>query len=235
MTTNYENYTVSKMENAAPEESTFVYEKKAVMAAMKGAWDQAIKFNQKILKIEPQNTHALNRLAWAFFKKNEITSAQKTYRRVLLIDSYNPIAQKNLNRLNNLHKGLSKKETKEIKTKGTIFIEEAGKTKTVKLVRLASPSVLSQLDSADEVIINPKKHTINITNNAGVYLGAVPDDLSHRLLHLIKGGNQYQSFVKTVDRQNLEIFIRETKRAPQFRNQPSFALHHPLVRGLLFR
>lgn len=195
---------------------------------MQGAWDQAVKLNQKILKLEPKNTAALNRLARAFWEKGNLASARKIYRQVLSIDRYNPIASKNLKRLADQKKAPPQKVAKKkaegaLNAQGTIFLEEPGKTKIVKLVRLASPAVLSGLDSTDKVLLAPKKHTISVTSPDGTYLGTMPDDLSHRLLRFIKGGNQYQAFVKAVDRQHLEIFIRETKRAAKFAHSPSFS------------
>lgn len=208
-------------------ENTALLEQQAIKAAMKGAWDQAIEFNQKILKLETKNVAALNRLARAFWEKGNLASAKKTYRQVLSIDRYNTIASKNLKRLADQRKIQPKKETQKKTTEGAVFLEEPGKTKVVKLIRLASPKTLSELDSADEILLEPKTHAVSITNTDGSYLGTIPDDLSHRLLRLIKGGNQYQAFVKAVDRQNLEIFIRETKRAPKFHNLPSFT--SPLI------
>lgn len=206
--------------------NTALLEKQAIKAAMKDAWDQAIELNQKILKLEPKNIAALNRLARGFWEKGNFALAKKTYRQVLTVDRYNPIASKNLKRLADQEKAETKREVKKKTAEKAIFLEEPGKTKVVKLVRLASPEVLSEFDSADEVLLSPKKHIISVNSTNGTYLGTIPDDLSHRLLRFIKGGNQYQAFVKAIDRQNLEIFIRETKRTPKFRNLPSFTPHH---------
>lgn len=203
-------------------EETVQLEQQAIKAAMKGAWDQAIELNRKILKLEPENTAALNRLARAFWEKGNLASSKKHYRKVLSIDRYNTIASKNLKRLADQKIAKPKKEAQKKTTEGAVFLEEPGKTKVVKLVRLTSPNVLSELDSGDEVLLAPKTHAISVTSADKTYLGKIPDDLSHRLLRLIKGGNQYQAFVKAVDRQNLEIFIREIKRAPKYHNFPSF-------------
>lgn len=207
-------------------DNSALLEQQAIKAAMKGAWDQALELNQKILKLEPKNTAALNRLARAFWEKGNLDSARKSYRQVLSIDRYNTIASKNLTRLADQPKAQPKREMEKKTAEEAVFLEEPGKTKVVKLVRLASPEVLSEFDSADEVLLSPKKHAISVTSPNGTYLGTIPDDLSHRLLRLIKGGNQYQAFLKAVDRQNLEIFIRETKRALKFHNFPSFTSHH---------
>ena len=211
------------MEKAALDESVSLLEKKAIKAAMKGAWDQAIEFNRKILKLEPKNTAAFNRLGRAYWEKGDLNEAKKSYNQVLKIDQYNTIATKNLKRLADQSKASPKRTPNPPKNNGVLFIEEPGKTKIVKLTRLASPKVLANLDSADEVLLIPKHRSISVTDTEKNHLGVIPDDLSHRLLQFMKGGNEYEAFVKTVDRQNLEIFIKETKRAAKFLNRPSFA------------
>jgi hypothetical protein len=67
-----------------------------------------------------------------------------------------------------------------------------------------------------------KNRGISITSSGGEYLGVLPDDLSHRLLRLIKGGNKYQAYIKTTKTNSLSILIHEIFRSAKFRNQPSF-------------
>jgi len=200
------------------------WEEQAIKAAMQGAWRQAIDFNQKILQVNPKDTAALNRLARAFWEKNQFNQAKKNYQKVLLLDPHNVIANKNIKRLGD-QKQKEKKYQKvnfERKTQTNIFLEEPGKTKLIKLVALAPASILSTLNSAQEVTLVPKSHSINVTSLNNLYLGRIPDDLSHHLLYLMKGGNHYQAFIKTVDRRLLEVFIREINRASKFKNKPSF-------------
>src|SRR5206468_2099564 len=71
-----------------------------------------------------------------------------------------------------------------------------------------------------ELIVKNRK--ITILDRRGIYLGILPDDLSHLLLRLIKGGNKYQGFVKSVRSNGLTILIRESFRSKRFKNQPSF-------------
>lgn len=194
-------------------------EKQAVQAAIKGSWQTAVELNRQLIKNEPKNVGALNRLARAYWELGKTSEAQKAYRKVLTFDPYNSIATKNLQRLGKKRK---KGQQKKIDYRNNLFIEEPGKTKAIKLVRLASPEVLSELSSGQAVYLMPKKRTISVTNEEKVYLGAIPDDLSLRLTKFIKGGNRYQAFIKAVDRQLLEIFVRETFRSKRFRNLPSF-------------
>jgi tetratricopeptide (TPR) repeat protein len=202
---------------------TTALEEQAVKAALAQNWLKALEINKKILKDFPQNIAALNRLGRAYWEMGKVTQAQKTYKKVLKFDSLNPIANKNLKRL--ARGGQAKKCTNKKNTftpSGKIFLEEPGKTKIVRLVRLAPPSVLAQQDNADPVIMTVKKRAVSVSSEDGSYLGAIPEDLAARLIRLIKGGNQYQAFVKSVDHQRLEIFIREVSRAKKFFNNPSF-------------
>jgi len=193
--------------------------KQAVKAAIKGNWQKAVDINRQLIKEDPQNIAALNRLGRAYWELDKIEQAQKTYRRVLVLDPYNLIAAKNLQRLAKQRKKLTKKK---IDYQSNLFLEEPGKTKTIKLIKLASAEILSEIRNGQSVKLEPKKRTISATTEDNIYLGTLPDDLSLRLIKLMKGGNRYQAFVKAVDRNNLEIFIREVFRSKRFHNLPSF-------------
>ncbi|MFC1727248.1 tetratricopeptide repeat protein [Patescibacteria group bacterium] len=203
------------------------WEEKAIKAAMEGAWEQAIDLNQKIIELDPQNLAALCRLARANWEIGRLKEAKTYYKKALKLDPYNIIANKNLKRLADQEKSQPKKEVPRKITDGTIFLEEPGLTKLVKLARLASPQTLSDYDCGNEVLLVPKKRLISVTSPNKTHLGSIPDGLSFRLLQLIKAGNQYQAFIKQIDRQNLEIIIREVKRAPRFLNSPSFGKSFP--------
>ena len=119
-------------------------EKQAVQAAIKGSWQQAVDLNRQLIKENPKNIAALNRLARAYWELGKISQAQKTYRKVLTLDPYNSIANKNLQRIVQKRKKLKKKK---IDYPSNLFLEEPGKTKTIKLIRLASIEVLSELSN----------------------------------------------------------------------------------------
>jgi len=200
-----------------------VLEEQAIKAALAQNWPKALEINKKILKDSPKNIAALNRLGRAYWEMGKIEQAQQAYKKVLSLDRFNPIANKNLKRLTKPAqvKKIADRQKTSLRL-GEIFLEEPGKTKIVKLVRLASPSVLAQLNNADLVTLKAKKRTISVLSEKENYLGTIPEDLSTRLIKFIKGGNQYQAFVKSVDHQKLEILIREVSRAKKFSNTPSF-------------
>ena len=199
-------------------------EELAIRAAINQNWEKAIEINKKIIKENKKNIAALNRLAHAYYQTGEAKKANETYKQVLEIDNFNPIANKNIKRLNKAKriKPNNKKKSINFYNSGSMFLEEPGKTKLVSLVRLAQPSILAQTNPAQPVILEPKKRTISIIDENETYLGTIPEDLSIKLIKFIKGGNQYQAFVKNVDHQKLEIFIKETNRGKKFTNDPSF-------------
>jgi len=100
----------------------------AIRTALTGNWDGAIQLNKAILETNPQDIDSLNRLAFAYSELGQIKEAKNTYQKVLLIDSNNPIAFKNLKRLANVenHNG---QITPSIKSPllTNAFLEETGK------------------------------------------------------------------------------------------------------------
>jgi Flp pilus assembly protein TadD len=68
----------------------------AINQALAGNWQAAVDLNQEIIKQNPQDIEALSRLAKAYTELGKKTLALKTYRKVLQLDQFNPIAKNNL-------------------------------------------------------------------------------------------------------------------------------------------
>lgn len=201
----------------------------AIDAALEGRWAEALKLNIRILKSEPDNLDALNRLARAHFEHGNITQALKYYNQALKIDPYNPIAQKNLKILKTFKKDghqPNMMQSQQIKISPSLFLQEPGKTKVVTLLKAAEPQRLSTIYCGMPIEMAIKNRGIAILDPNGKYLGVLPDDLSYQIIRMIKGGNQYQAFVKAVKVNGLSILVRETFRSKKFRNQPSFLDNH---------
>lgn len=194
----------------------------AVNAALNSSWNTAIDCNEKILKKDPDDIAALNRIAYAYLELGNVNKAQKYYRLVLKIDSYNQIALKNIKKIKESSFPKKSIERKRTTLPMSIFLEEPGKTKVVGLLKLASKNVLVSLRPGDNAILKPKKHYIVVEDCQENYLGSLPDDLSFRLLKLIKIGNQYEAFVRSSSKNSLFVFIKETFRSKRLNNTPSF-------------
>ncbi|RLC32749.1 hypothetical protein DRH13_01205 [Candidatus Woesebacteria bacterium] len=194
---------------------------KAIAAALKASWKDALELNKTILKNDSTDVDALNRLARAHSELGEIDKAKQTAQKVIRIDPHNTIAAKALEKWKGLRKG---EKTITSKFSARVFLEEPGKTKIVSLLHLGdSKKVLANLDSGDEVILKLGSHRISVCSLNKKYIGRLPDDLSASLIKLIKRGNEYQVFVKSSKPQEIKVFIRETKRVKELENIPSFS------------
>lgn len=199
-------------------------DKKAIDAALNCRWEEALHINQQILKESSQNVDALNRLARAYFELGNLNSAKKYYNLALNYDPYNPIAQKNLKIIKAFKGSPNNKHTLQPPAliSPSLFLQEPGKTKIVALLKVAEPAKLSQIYCGMPVILLIKQRGISATDQDSGYLGVLPDDLAHTLVRLIKGGNKFSAFVKSVRVNGVSIMIREEKRSQRFHNQPSF-------------
>ena len=195
----------------------------AVNAALSSDWKRAEAINKKILDEKPLDIDCLNRLGKAYLELGENKKAVAVFRKVLKINKYDPIAQKNLNRALQVKPFRKPPENHYVQRPAADFLEEPGKTKLVNLVNVASGPILLEQSYADRVALTPRRHTMIVTNLSETYLGALPDDLARRLLLLTKGGNRYECFVKSVCKNAINVFIRETFRAKRFAATPSFS------------
>ena len=194
----------------------FSLKSQAIQTALVGDWQNAINLNQLILQDEPNDIDTLNRLAFAFLSSGNPKDAKTLYEKVLMLDMKNPIAIRNLKRLNDV----SSKRTGIMIN--NLFIEEPGKTKVMELINIADKKVISHLRSGEKLDLRIKRNRIFAYDLEDQFVGMLPDDICQRLIKFITSGNAYEAYVRTVDNNKVSVFIREVKRANKFKNQPSF-------------
>jgi len=191
----------------------------AVQTALMGNWEMAIVINEEILRENPTDIETLNRLAFAFTVIGKIQHAKNAYQKVLEIDVFNPIALKNLRRLEEIPVHKNHHMTPIV---NNIFLEETGKTKIVSLINVAPRKIIQTLQLGQELKFNIKRLKIFILNEDDKYIGMLPDNIGKRLIKFLKGGNVYFICVKAIENNSVTIFIKEKKRAARFKNQSSF-------------
>lgn len=214
----------------------------AIDAALDCRWIEALKLNKKIIKLEPQNVDALNRQARVFMEMGKGNLAKKYYSEVIKIDPYNPIALKNLKIIKSFKSngdGIGSVVANGFtKLSPSLFLQEPGKTRLINLLKVAEPQKLSKAFCGMQVFIESTNRKITIVDHLKNYLGVLPDDVSHHLLRLIRGGNKYELFIKSIRVNGLSVLIKETHRSKRFKNQPSFlensdaTLTHEIFTGL---
>ena len=202
----------------------------AIKAALENNWQEAIKINLSLITEDPADLDSYNRLAFSYLKIGKFKKAKEAYTQALVLDKTNPIALRNLKKLETVSK--QKKVAGSVPTNGTsttnipmhnLFIEEAGKTKTVELKNVTDKKSLSLLQPGDNVYLIAKRSKIFIQTQDKAYIGMLPDNVGMRLTSLIKGGNEYQACIKALDEKNVTVFVKEVKKMAKFKNQPSFA------------
>lgn len=201
---------------------------KAIDEALKGNWESALTLNKQILKQNPKDEEALNRLARACFELGDIKKSIFCYKKVLRLDPYNTIAQKAIFRLSKTKRKAKKLRSLSLPSAANLFIEEPGRTKTVALIHLGADGVVNELTTGEEVKLVPHAHRVSVQTKARNYVGRLPDDLSRRLIKLTRAGNTYELLVKSVSPDSVKIFIREVKREESLGNIPSFPLNEKL-------
>lgn len=193
----------------------------AIQTTLTGDWQSAIALNQKLLKDDPDDIEALNRLAFAFTILGKTKNAKDTYQKVLRIDSKNPIALKNLKRIDGFAKN-RQSPIYSIRDVSTLFIEEGGKTKVIELINVADSKVIGLLRIGEPLILSIKRLKIFVLTQRKHYVGMLPDDIARRLIKFLKGGNTYEVYLRSIEQRKVSVFIKETKRSTRFKNQPSF-------------
>lgn len=192
----------------------------AIKSAIAKNWQEAIETNEKILGISPDDIPTLNRLGIAYSMIGKHTKASASFKKVLVLDPKNQIAKNNISRLKVVKDtGLINPQLNNIN-----FVEEPGKSKVIPLVSVGEPAVLSSLNIGESVEISPSKHKIKVSSSRKKFIGYLPDNISHRLLQLIKGGYKYRCSMKSVNPKSPFIFIQETHASKRLKGLLSFPL-----------
>jgi len=195
--------------------------KKAISLAMQGLWNEAVAVNKELLAISPNDIDALNRLGKAYMEMGDYQQAKEAYEKALMLDRYNGIAQKNLQRLsllvdrsvNGINNNMVNPEA---------FIEEAGKAGMVSLINLAKPEVLAPVVAGDQVFLKIEGEKLIVINSQGNYLGQVDAKTAQRLIKLMVGGNRYAAAVTSSAENKMTVIIREIYQDPSQVGQRSF-------------
>lgn len=196
----------------------------AVKYALENNWKQAYEENRRLLAENPDDIDTLNRIAYAAVRLGKFTRAKAYYKEVLKRDKTNPIALKNTKRLTTIsQRRVDNNNTARASINlQDVFIEEAGKTKTIELKNVADRKTLSLIQPGDSVILAVKRSKIFVLTHDKTYIGVLPDNVGMRMITFINGGNEYVACIKSVGENEVSVFVKETKRTKRFKNQPTF-------------
>lgn len=175
--------------------------KKAVSAALKLDWQEAIKCNLEILDKDPKNIEAKLRLGRAYLFIKEPTKAKKMFKDVLTIDPINQVALKNLQLLKDDNIVL----TTESSVSTDALIKEPGTSVEVEVQLTAKGIKAESLTPGEMLTTKLKKNAMDILSVSGkkeLLLGSLLNsDIIARLNSLEKlNGTYTTSFIKGKDK-----------------------------------
>ena len=182
----------------------------AINAALKNDWQKAIELNSQIVEFDTQNLEAFLRLGFAYLQKGNYKEAKKTYKKVLELQPNHPIAKEKLSQINVLLEKKSKpKEHTKLELDPTLFADVPGKTRSVSLVNLGQKHILANLNIGEKVQLKIRKRRVEVRTENGECIGALPDDLSKRLILFINASSKYVTYIKEASLKEIIVFIKE--------------------------
>ena len=201
----------------------------AINAALESNWEKALELNKRLLEKYPNDIGAMNRLAKALSETGALVEAKKIYKKILELDPYNQIAEKNLNRISSLKRGHVVTNKGANSLKGDFFLEEPGKTIVLPLEDTAMPQILADLQIGESVNLVPHKNEVTVNSSNGKRIGKIHSELAKSLAQNIRSGSNFESFIKSIslagkkevkEKSQVLVFIRETNRSPKITSNP---------------
>jgi len=194
----------------------------AINLAVQGRWEEAVKLNRNILERFPDDIKAYNRLGRALTKLGEFAQAKEAYLKTLELAPDNPIAKKNIARLDSLPKSNVSFDNRLSKISPELFVTESTKSGIVNLHNLASSEVLVTVAQGDQVQLDIEGQRLVVKSGDGMHLGEVEPKHNSRLMKLIKGGNKYVAAIFGMEANKMQVIIKEVYQHPEQSGIPSF-------------
>ena len=199
------------------------YVDEAIELALANRWPEAVQVNRGIMDRFGPDEDTLNRLGKAYTELGQLNDATEAYKGTLKMNPVNPIAVKNLSKLQAMRGG-QPVPTSKAKVDVDAFIEETGKTSLTALHVHGEADPCSKVAGGDPVKLIVAGDTMNVETARGVYLGHLDHALGRRLIKFLEGGNRYSGAVATCEGGAVKIIVRETYQDPKFFGRPSFTI-----------
>ena len=199
------------------------YVDEAIELALANRWPEAVQVNRGIMDRFGPDEDTLNRLGKAYTELGQLNDATEAYKGTLKMNPVNPIAVKNLSKLQAMRGG-QPVPTSKAKVDVDAFIEETGKTSLTALHVHGEADPCSKVAGGDPVKLIVAGDTMNVETARGVHLGHLDHALGRRLIKFLEGGNRYSGAVATCEGGAVKIIVRETYQDPKFFGRPSFTI-----------
>lgn len=213
----------------------------AIAFALARRWEEAAAENRALIQEYPDDLEAANRLGKALQELGDLEGAAEAYQKTLELDATNIIAKRNLTRIEELQAAAPKARkatggarraskpaasltpgaTPPAAVRPHSLIEESGRSAEFTLQE-PDMEALTQIAAGDpgDVVATPRGASIRST--AGAVLGHLEPGAGLRLRRLMEGGNTYAVVIRRITDSEVTVYIRETYRAAEQANEPSF-------------
>lgn len=195
----------------------------AIGHAMAGEWGEAVSANLKLIAHDPSDLEAHNRLGKAYTSLGRSEDAIRAYRGALAISQGNPIARRNLARLEAMDGGgdiVDGVGAAAEMSRVTGVVD--GSVILTRLERTAGQDVIESVTTGDKLTLEASPAGIRVSTTSGKYLGVVNGKLSVRIAKLIVRGNRYEAFANSSDESSFSIQIVESFKHPDLASVISF-------------
>ncbi len=213
----------------------------AIAYAIERRWEEAAAENRSLLTDFPDDLEAANRLGKALTETGDLAGAAAAYGRSMEIDPANMIARRNLSRIEEL-RGQEKaaggrKSTRTRRAAPSTspaaaaaanaasrpysLIEESGRSVEFTLIE-PDMAALEHVSAGDPATLTATPRGVAVQGMEGVALGQIEASAALRLRRLMAGGNQYAVLIRRVAEDGVTVYVRETHRAPELADEPSF-------------
>ena len=206
-----------------PSKPKSAYVDEAVRLAVDARWEEAVELNEFIIQSFGADEGSQNRLGKALTELGRLEDAKAAYDASLAINPLNPVARKNVSKLESLINAKDILKGGPVKVDLNLFVEEMGKTTTTTL-RAAADDVCSKVAAGDVAELRVDGDGIEIDTVRGVRVGSLEAKLARRLIKFIQGGNRYQAGITSCDGSTVKVIVREAHQDPKFVGKPSFPI-----------
>jgi tetratricopeptide (TPR) repeat protein len=197
---------------------------RALVAAKNGQWEEALRLSQELLELDPTLAEVHNRIGKALSELGRFQEAHAAFQRAIEVDAHNPIAQRNLKRLEVLKDLPDAPNPGYPVVRSLVYIEETGKTAIVSLARPADRPTRMRMMSGDplELRIDYAAGVVSVYSLEGVYLGEIEPRIGERVVEFSRGGNRYSAAIIEHEEDTLRIIIHEVFQDPSLSDRLSF-------------
>ncbi len=195
-------------------------------AAVAGNFQAAIGLNEEIIAQTPEDVDAYLRLGFAHLQCNDLENSKKAYKQALKLEPINQIARNNLDKIKVLEKAGGGEDEdhddQDLSLNPNLFLNVLGKTKEISLVNIGQADVLAKLKIGQYVELKVKKRRVEVRDRNNEYVGALPDDISKRLIFFLEADSTFLVYIKAASKNTVDIFLKEEKRGTKVRGYISF-------------